>query len=199
MENGADKRPSTPGALQSLLLSYFTERLCFLSTSLKLPLARNWLAIELAVTGQDLGWELQPVRWLKVFHATLLEWVKSMPLTVSSQFLYVLCQGISWGQWFGRRLLHRLWKSRMFLSVGQIRHPRYGWSDGGSRKEWFLRYPEKNITNGFVRLVQASWGWILVFDWSWSQRGVLTYSTQPCGNSTSSQVYMVLAWLDWQG
>ena len=33
---------------------------------------------ELAVTGQRLGWELRPVRRLKVFHATLLEWVKSM-------------------------------------------------------------------------------------------------------------------------
>ena len=55
MEKGADKRPSAPGALQSLLLFCFTERLCFLSASLKLPFSRSWWIIELAVTGHRMG------------------------------------------------------------------------------------------------------------------------------------------------
>ena len=73
MEKGADKRSSTLGPLQSLLLSCSTERSCSLSAFLKLPWARSWWAIELAVTGQDLEWELWPARRFKVFHATLLE------------------------------------------------------------------------------------------------------------------------------
>ena len=55
MEKGVDKRPFEPWALQRLLLSCFTEKLCFLSASLKLPSARSRWAMELGVTGQDLG------------------------------------------------------------------------------------------------------------------------------------------------
>ena len=84
MLNGDDRKPSTLGELHSLLHSCFTDRACFLSNTLHFPLSMNWWAIELAVTGQRFGWKLRPERRLNVFHATLLECVKSIPWTVSS-------------------------------------------------------------------------------------------------------------------
>jgi len=44
---------------------------------------RERCAVELAVAGQRLVWELHLVRCLKVFPATLLEWVKCYLHTLS--------------------------------------------------------------------------------------------------------------------
>ena len=82
MEKGAEKELSTLGAIQSLVHFCFTRRVWALFASLNFSLSSSWCAIELAVTGQRLGWELRPVRKLKVIRATLLEWVKSMLCTV---------------------------------------------------------------------------------------------------------------------
>ena len=52
--------------------------------------------MEFAVIGHGFDWEFRPVRWLKIFHAFLLECVKSMSFTVSSQrFLHFLSMQFS--------------------------------------------------------------------------------------------------------
>ena len=67
-----------------ILHCLLTERSCCLSASMKRPLANSCFAMELAVIGHCFESDLRLVTWLKVFQTSLLEWVKSIPLTVSS-------------------------------------------------------------------------------------------------------------------
>ena len=69
----------------------------YLSESKNWPFARNCLTMELAYTRHFVGLELPPVCHLSVFHANLLECVKSMPITVSSQHsLHLWLQQFVW-------------------------------------------------------------------------------------------------------
>ena len=70
-----------------ILHCLLTERSCCLSAPLKRPLGNSCFAMELAVIGHSLESNLRLVKWLKVFQAFLLDWVKSIPLTVSSHRL----------------------------------------------------------------------------------------------------------------
>ena len=81
---GVDRKPSAPGACHSFVVSCLMERVWSFAGSLCRPFARSCSAIGLADTGHCVGLKLLPVRRLKVFQAILLEWVKSMPWTVSS-------------------------------------------------------------------------------------------------------------------
>ena len=80
---GVVRWPPTPGTLHIILHCLLIERSCLLSASLKRPLPNSCFAIKLAVIGHCFESNLRPVRRLKVFQAFLLEWVKSISLTIS--------------------------------------------------------------------------------------------------------------------
>ena len=76
--------PPIPGTLFIILHCLLTERLCCLSSPLKRSLANSRLAMELVLIEHRFESDLRPMRRLKVFQVFLLEWVKSISLTVSS-------------------------------------------------------------------------------------------------------------------
>ena len=81
---GVIRWPPTPHTPHITLHCLLTKRLRCVSATLKRPLANSCFAMELAVIGDCFRSDLRPVRRLKVFQAFLLQWVKSIPLTVSS-------------------------------------------------------------------------------------------------------------------
>ena len=69
---------SVLGLCRRAVISWFIFLLISLSTLQWHPFSIRTLAIAFALTGQGGVFFVQPVRWLKVCHALLLKWVKSI-------------------------------------------------------------------------------------------------------------------------